>query len=135
MEDNQPDVDTQVPGQQPLQKKSKWLETDKTCPHCGQVTERARGITRQNLKRLIVPKWDMNEFTITLLLIMIIVLALIYKVETDTCRNWLEPMIKDNGANCMNICGEKCSLIKDIGAGAPPITNLTINEFNLTKIT
>jgi hypothetical protein len=112
----------------------KWLREDKKCPHCGQVTERVRGLTKQNLRRLIIPKWDLNEITITLLLIMIIVLALVYKVETDTCRNWLKPMIEDDGANCINICDEKCSFIQDTnkGAGAPPITNLTLNEFNVT---
>lgn len=37
--------------------KDNWLKVDKTCPTCGQVTEKAKGITKQSMKRLFSFNW------------------------------------------------------------------------------
>lgn len=105
MENNVDTVDT---------RKSKWLMTDETCPVCGQVTKKVRGITKQNLKRLIIPKWNMTEATITLLLIALIVLGLSYGSETAASRDWLDKMSKGSLNDCLDVCGTKCQMIQGI---------------------
>ena len=69
-----------------------WNDIDETCFACGAVTKRARGITKQSLKRLITPKWDLNELLITFILIMVIIMALLYKSETQQCRDFIKNM-------------------------------------------
>ena len=46
-----------------------WLKEDKVCEKCGQVTERQKGLTKQNLKRLLSVKFDINELIITFIII------------------------------------------------------------------
>lgn len=110
---------------------SNWLKEDEKCPSCGAVTKKVRGITKQNLRKLFVPKWTWDEAIITFLLIMIFALAFLYKYETAQCRDWLKPMAEDEGARCLEVCENKCSLIKSTGGG-PSLTNLTLNEFNVS---
>jgi len=111
--------------------KENWLLEDKRCPCCNQVTERVRGITKQNLRSLLIPKWDMTEVTITLLLITLIILSFAYKNETQVCRDWITPLYEDNGANCLTVCDNKCTYIKEVTLGG---SNNEFN-FNLTNIT
>jgi len=90
--------------------KERWEQTDKKCPECNQVTERVRGITRQNIKRLLIPTWNLNEAVITFLLIMILVLGYAYIQETKESREWLKTM-KDNPMECE----KRCELIRNNG--------------------
>ena len=107
------------------------MKKDKRCPHCNQVTERVRGITKQNLKNLFIPKWDMTEITITLLLIALITLSFVYKIETQQCRDFLKPLYVNDGNNCLNVCDYKCELIRnnvkqeDIKINLINVTNLS----------
>jgi len=91
----------------------KWNETDKLCENCGKVEKPQRGICRQNMKRLITPRFDMNEIVFTIIIIMVIVLAFAYKNETQQCRDWLMPMFADNGENCLIECNNRCGLIEE----------------------
>jgi len=91
--------------------KENWLKVDETCPCCNQVTKKVRGITKQNIRSLLIPKWDMTEVTITLLLFTLIILSFAYKNETQEARDFIEPLYADNGANCLSVCNNKCSLI------------------------
>ena len=91
--------------------KENWLKEDERCPCCNQVTQRVRGITKQNIRSLLIPKWDMTEVTITLLLITLIILSFAYKNETQEARDFIKPLYADNGANCLLVCNNKCSLI------------------------
>ena len=86
-----------------------WLKVDEVCPHCKQVTKRQRGITKQNLQRLITPKWDITELVITLMLIFVIVLAFAYKSETQTTRDWLKSMTSGDEETCKMVCSNKCN--------------------------
>lgn len=73
----------------------KWDEVDETCPNCHQITKRVRGITKQNVKKLLKPKWDINELVITFIIIMIIIMSFLYMSETKECREFLKE-IKTN---------------------------------------
>jgi len=113
--------------------KENWLKEDKRCPSCNQVTERFRGLTKQNLKRLLIPQFNMTEVTITLLLITLIILSFAYKSETQQCRDWLEPMYANDGELCLAMCSNKCDLIKQVAIGGSNnepnfLTNITIVE-------
>lgn len=90
--------------------KENWNKVDETCPHCHQVTKRQRGLTKQNLKRLITPQWNMTELVITLMLILVIVIAFAYKSETQTTRDWLKSMTSGNEETCKMVCDNKCHL-------------------------
>ena len=67
-----------------------WLKEDKVCEKCGQVTERQKGLTKQNLKRLLSVKFDINELIITFIIIMVLLSAYAYKLDTQTCRNYVK---------------------------------------------
>jgi len=108
-----------------------WERVDETCPTCNQVTKQVRGITKQNIKKLLIPKWNMTEVLITLLLIALILLALLYKNETQQCRDFLTPLYANDGENCLAVCENKCTLIKEIAMGGSDNSN----EYNLTNIT
>jgi hypothetical protein len=118
--------------------KENWNKVDETCNSCGQVTKRVRGLTKQNLKRLITPRWDLNEVLITFMLIMVIVLAFTYKSETQLCRNWVEPMFENEGKNCNAVCDARCELVVGVTTMPPNYTypkintTLFLNELNGT---
>jgi len=88
--------------------KERWNSVDETCPQCGKVTKRARGLTKQNLKRLITPQWNMQEVIITFMLIMVLVLAYTYQSETKQCRDWINSMA---GEDCESACRYNCQRI------------------------
>jgi hypothetical protein len=113
--------------------KERWLLEDKKCETCGQVTERVRGITKQNIKRLLIPRFDVNELLITFMLIMIIVLAYSYMDETKQCREWLKPMQEGKDA-CLQVCNYRCALIEGIPTTTDRQDNfsLAMKELNET---
>jgi hypothetical protein len=107
--------------------KENWEKTDELCATCSQVIKRQRGITRQNIKRLLVPRWDMNEVLITFMIIMVLFLAYAYANETKQSREWLKPMFEGTKETCLMVCSSRCEMgfyVKD------PYLNL-----NLTNIT
>ncbi len=89
--------------------KENWNRVDKVCSQCGQVTERVKGITRQNIRRLLIPKFTLNEIIFTLILVLIIFAGYSYMNETKICNDWITPMLEDNGKNCLSVCDEKCA--------------------------
>lgn len=106
-----------------------WLKVDETCPTCNQVTKQVRGLTKQNIRKLLIPKWDMTEVIITLLFITLIALSFAYKNETEICRDWVAPMMDNNGEQCIAVCEQKCSQIQSaVGGSNIPniIPNLTL---------
>lgn len=109
--------------------KEYWEKTDEKCPECGAVTKRVRGITKQNLKRLIIPRWDMTELTITLLLIFLIILGYSYKSETQMTREWIKEMYDSgNKTICNMVCSQKCNVLEQTYNYTAPQLNLT--EYN-----
>ena len=115
--------------------KENWLKEDEKCPHCNQVTKKVRGITRQNIRSLLIPKFNMTEFTITLLLIVSILLGLMYRGETQQARDWLNPMTNGTIAQCKEVCNERCDKLPvPIERTLPNLPNFSINsDLNLTN--
>ena len=73
--------------------KEKWLKEDKTCPHCNQITHRERGLTKQNIKRLLFTKPKIEDLIILFMIFMVLLLAWRYNVETKMCRDYLKDKI------------------------------------------
>ena len=119
--------------------KENWNKVDERCPYCNQVTKRQRGITKQNLKRLITPRWDLNEMLILFMIIMVVVLAFAYKSETASCRDWVSDMFAGNITNCMDNCDFRCRAIEGIiekrNSTNPPALNLTFMNELITNDT
>jgi len=60
--------------------KTKWEETDIVCPVCNQVTERKRGLTRQNVKNLF-KKPTLQDIILLVLILLTILGAYAYTQE------------------------------------------------------
>lgn len=123
---------------EPIKKKNvfkeNWLKVDETCPACHQITKRQKGITKQNLKRLITPQFNMTEILITFMIIMVLALAFVYNYETKECRDWLKEM---TSGDCVGVCDYKCRMLEANERKELNVSNLTIandgmNEFNGT---
>lgn len=91
--------------------KENWEKVDEVCPTCNQVTKQAKGITRQNIKRLFSFKMSYTEFLITFMLIMLLVLAYAYNSETKESREWIKEMQSGSLEMCKSSCGLKCDNI------------------------
>jgi len=68
--------------------KDNWLKVDKTCPQCGQVTEKAKGITKQSMKKLFSFNLK-KDWLSTLIIIGVILLAYAYKQDTAACKDFM----------------------------------------------
>ena len=122
--------------------KEKWEEEDILCPHCKQVTSQAKGITRQNIKRLLIPKFNMNELVFTIIILLMIILAVSYRNETAQSREWIKSMTGYDKTQCESICVGRCQLYWDPD-NMPANTNLSnisvaripfiLNELNETN--
>ena len=93
----------------------KWDQVDTTCSSCGQVTEKCRGFTRQNMKRLIKPQWTSQDMILLIVIAMMCLLAYLYKVETQTAREFASEMRENPKAFCdkMLKANERTSIGKD----------------------
>jgi hypothetical protein len=80
--------------------KENWNKCDEKCLSCGGIVKRQRGLTKANLKKLLIPRLDINELVITFILIMVICLGLLYQSETKTCREWLKKFEDNPTATC-----------------------------------
>ena len=69
--------------------KEQWLAEDKRCEHCNQVIEVARGLNKQNLKRLIFAKPTIQDWMMFFIIIMVLLMAWRYNVETAVCHETL----------------------------------------------
>jgi len=112
--------------------KENWLLEDAKCEKCGAITHRQRGLTRQNLKRLITPKWDLTELLITFMMIMVIVLAYSYSSETKQCREWLK-LFSGEQKDCEAVCSYQCELSQGNYVLENASRNLTFESFNLSE--
>ena len=108
--------------------KENWLLEDKLCPVCKQVTEKQKGLTKQNIKRLFSFKFDANEIIFTAILVLVLLLALSYNSETKKCREWISPMNSGDKNNCKAVCDQKCEFIFRENVGDNFLTNITIEQ-------
>jgi len=88
-----------------------WNEVDEHCPTCNAITKQQRGVSKQNMRRLITPKWDATEMLILFMIIMILVLAWAYAKETEQCRTWISDMRGTSKMECFANCNERCQLL------------------------
>ena len=96
-------------------------DTDKYCLHCGQITERARGVNKQNLKKLFFSKPTFQECIQLFMIIMVLLIAWRYYVEIGMCREiaenpaevcaiWSRNMLIKNSDNTPNFESEVINL-------------------------
>lgn len=67
-----------------------WEDIDERCPYCGQVTKVARGVNKQNLKRLFLSKPSMQDMIVLFTIIMVLLVAWRYQAETEQCRLFID---------------------------------------------
>jgi hypothetical protein len=112
--------------------KENWLKEDKICPTCNQIVKKQRGITRQNIKKLIRLKFNLNEIIFMFIIFMVLVIAFLYFQETRTCREWIkeqQPMFNGTLQSCQIFCSDKCILIHSQDK------KTSLPNFNLTNFT
>lgn len=66
-----------------------WEDTDEMCESCGNIKKRAKGWNKQNLKRLFSFKVTADDLFILILIAAVILVALLYRSETATCKEFL----------------------------------------------
>ena len=69
--------------------KEQWVQQDILCPHCHQVTKHAKGLNKQNLKRLFFSKPTALDLAMLFIWIFAIVIALSYSSEITECQSVL----------------------------------------------
>lgn len=109
-------------------KVNSWEAVDKRCPTCNQVTEVARGINKQNLKRLVFAKPNMTDWMMFIMICGILLLAWRYNVETAQARELL--------SNPGSFCSDYYNIGVDDNSLIPnnPLSELNFSNLNLTKI-
>jgi len=114
--------------------KENWEKVDEVCPHCNQVTKQAKGITRQNMKRLVSFKGSKSsDWILTLIIILVLLMAWSYRNETAQCREWINPMFS---SDCYSVCEQRCDLIKGTNSqtGGFDFININFTNTNLTNM-
>jgi hypothetical protein len=98
-----------------------WSDIDERCPNCNNVTKPAKGLNKQNLKRLVSFKITLNDL-ITLGLILLVVLsAWAYNRDIAVCRDAMKN-IPDYRTLCSNV-----------SAKTSQVVNITLLNNTLTK--
>ena len=60
-----------------------WNDIDRRCEHCGNVVEKAKGINKQNLKKLI--RFTGDDLIFLVILILVLLSAYAYKADIKKC--------------------------------------------------
>lgn len=69
--------------------KDNWNQTDEHCHYCDAITNPARGLCKQNLKRLVFSKPTSQDWIMLFIIFMVLLLAWRYNVETQMARDTL----------------------------------------------
>ena len=107
--------------------KAKWNQQDETCSSCGQVTRISKGLTKQNVKRLIGLKIKASDLLVLFMLIMMLFIAWAYYRDMQVSRDFMNNI----DYNCM--IWEK-SHITNLSSYANP-NDLILKEANETNET
>ena len=67
--------------------KENWNAKDEKCPACGQVTNKAIGLNKQNLKKLCWSKPTLQDVIIFIMLIVFLIMAWSYNNEITQYKN------------------------------------------------
>ena len=103
--------------------KENWDTIDKICPSCGQVTKKAIGFNKQNLKKLCRSKPSLQDIIIFIMLIGILALALSYNYEIAQYKK----MFSNPEGFCLNYYNE--IIFKDVNQLE---NNKVYSDFNKT---
>jgi len=66
--------------------KEQWIQEDKVCEHCGAITKPAKGLTKQNLKRLCLSKPTAQDIMMLFIWVSVLIMALSYNSDITQCR-------------------------------------------------
>jgi hypothetical protein len=71
--------------------KENWEKRDELCSTCGHVVKQAKGINRQNLKRLVeLRKPTYTEIIVLIFLLLFFLTTLAYRHDTAICREYVQ---------------------------------------------
>jgi hypothetical protein len=79
-----PDIPKKSPKERFIEK---WNSKDETCPSCNHITKINRGITKQNMKRLVWGPPNIQDWLTLVMLIGILLMAYRYNIETAQARD------------------------------------------------
>jgi hypothetical protein len=69
--------------------KEDWLKEDERCIHCGNVTKQAKGLNRQNVRKLFrIPSF--NDLLMLFIIIMLLVVSWAYNRDVALCRSYIK---------------------------------------------
>jgi hypothetical protein len=69
--------------------KENWIKTDKRCPHCNNVTEQAKGLNKQNIKKLFkLPSF--NDLLMLFIIFMLLIMSWAYNRDISLCRSYIK---------------------------------------------
>jgi len=67
--------------------KEEWLKEDEKCQYCGNVTKRAKGINKQNIKRLFSPKINEREVMTLIMIFLTLLMFWAAKHDLEVCKD------------------------------------------------
>ena len=103
-----------------------WLDVDTRCYSCNQVTKRAKGFNKQNVKRLLKPlPQNESEWTILICFLLIILIMFAYKQDTQVCREYA----KQFESNWLNL---SLNITPSVSPFVLNVSNLNLTFSNFT---
>ena len=99
-----------------------WDAKDEICPYCGQVTKKAKGINKQNLKKLCFSKPSIQDIVIFIMLVLCLTLTWAYYNETSQYKKMYE--------NPEEFCN---SYWRNVPIGNNYPSNIELNQFENSR--
>jgi hypothetical protein len=95
--------------------KDNWNKTDEHCVNCGAVTKQAKGLNRQNMKRLFMTMPSASEWLTLFIIVMVIFISWSYARDVKTCRDYAN--------NIDQICMQRQEVLRQQAAYGSYILN------------
>jgi len=76
---------------------NKWNAVDELCPYCNSIIKPAKGINKQNLKRLCFSKPSIQDILILIMLIACLSMSFLYAKDIQTYKE----IINNPGELCL----------------------------------
>ena len=67
--------------------KEQWVQRDELCDHCGAITKPAKGMNKQNMKRLFLSKPSAQDWIMLFIWVSALIIAFSYNTEVAECRD------------------------------------------------
>ena len=100
-----------------------WLKEDEICPLCNHVTHQKKGITRQNMKKMLRWSWSTNDLILLFVIAMLLFVSWRYTVETKECRAY----VQDLRTNPYDTCAKLTSNATNAAKGIESLNNLNLS--------